>query len=48
MCIRDRAGHREGESVKQVVLVRDPAGRFLGTVSLGDVDAVLQQRAEAS
>ena len=46
--VESLAGHREGESVKQVVLVRDPAGRFLGTVSLGDVDAVLQQREEAS
>lgn len=46
--VESLAGHREGESVKQVVLVRDPAGRFLGTVSLGDVDAVLQRREQAS
>lgn len=35
------AGHVEGEIVKDVVLVRDAAGRLLGTVSLADVEAAL-------
>lgn len=41
--VESLAGHREGELVKQLVLVRDPAGRYLGTVSLLDVDRALQQ-----
>ena len=35
------AGHVEGEIVKDVVLVRDAAGRLQGTVSLADVEAAL-------
>lgn len=36
------AGHLEGEQVKHAVLVVDPAGRAVGTVSLDDVEHALQ------
>ncbi len=35
------AGHHDGESVKQAVLVVDPAGALLGTVTLDAVEAAL-------
>jgi hypothetical protein len=41
--VESLAGHRDGESVKEVVLVRDLSGRFAGTVSLADVDTALGQ-----
>lgn len=45
--VESLAGNREGESVKQVVLVCHPGGRFAGTVSLADVDAALRQRPDS-
>lgn len=38
------AGHVEGESVKDAVLVLDQAGQIVGTVSMADVEGALKSR----